>query len=91
MRTKLIITILILIFASSTSLALSIPEKNTNAEITFSGFEWYSDYNATIKAAEKNKFKQPSFSTNGMEWDAPHWTYASNSLIGRSFENLQSY
>ena len=61
-----------------------MPEVNTDAEINFAGFEWYSDYKTTLSAATSRGI------TNRFEWSrdnfesgkllTPHWNTLMNSL-----------
>lgn len=67
---------LLLLFPATFAFAAEcpLPEANTNKEINFSGFEWYSDYSETLAAATakgiinvRDYFDEDSYLT-------PHWT-----------------
>ena len=71
-----IITVALMIsYAYADSCPLPVP--NTNAEILFSGFDWYSDYAATLRAAKSKGMDttwiMDTFETNlgtyAMHWD----------------------
>ncbi|MDO5445829.1 MAG: hypothetical protein Q4F31_09455 [Eubacteriales bacterium] len=61
-----------------------LPAENCNADIKFSGFEWYTDYQETVTVAT-NKGITNSFdwSRDNFEADScvtPHWTTIYNSI-----------
>lgn len=83
---------LVLVFVSASLLlqGMAIAEKcplpavNSTAEITFSGFEWYTDYPTTLKAATQKGFvNKYDWSRDNFDLDryvTPHWKTILNSI-----------
>ena len=59
-----------------------LPEVNTDAEILFSGFDWYTDYNDTVTVANQKGMTNPWKSFNDDMCTTPHWATVYNSING---------
>ena len=96
---KRIIMIMIILVLSIISSAYAspcpLPEANTETEIGFAGFDWYSDYNETIEAASnrginaltagiRDKFEKETKKT-------PHWKLLLQSIDVGSEKNCGGY
>ena len=86
-KTVAIIAILLnLIICSVPALAKSypLPDVNTDAEIIFQGFDWYTDYNDTLKAVSGRGIEyDDDWILNNFELDnsrAAHWQVLLNSV-----------
>ncbi len=85
---KLVALILAIALLCLQGLALAerckLPAVNTDVEITFSGFEWYTDYKTTLNAATKKGFvNKYDWSRDNFELDkyvTPHWKTILNSI-----------
>lgn len=79
-----IVTLLIMFSILYVALAspCPLPPSNTDAEINFSGFEWYTDYPTTLKAAKERGLSDTWF--NDFFYDdyctTPHWQIVYTSL-----------
>lgn len=78
--------LVIMIWISSVGYAKEcpLPPVNTDAEIQFSGFEWYSDYNGTMNALKKKgidpKLGVETFGNDSLPFYAAHWEALYNLL-----------
>lgn len=85
---KLVALILALALVCLQGLALAerckLPAVNTDVEITFSGFEWYTDYKTTLNAATNKGFvNKYDWSRDNFDLDkyvTPHWKTILNSI-----------
>ncbi|MBR0367030.1 MAG: hypothetical protein IJH86_01390 [Clostridia bacterium] len=85
---RIVITLLaFVLFVFTTSAIASscpLPNVNTDAEIIFSGFEWYADYSTTLQTAtEKGITNQFDWSRDNFKDDGcltPHWYTIYNSI-----------
>lgn len=83
---KLLVLILILLFTTASAFAapVPLPPANTDAEINFSGFEWYTDYSATIETAMAKgidgKFDWVRDHFDDESCQTPHWATIYNSI-----------
>ncbi len=74
-----------------------MPAVNTDTEINFSGFEWYTDYKTTVETAKKkgiiNKFGWSRDNFDKGKLLTPHWSTLLNSLnwAANSEENCGGY
>lgn len=64
--------------AQSAGKAPLLPGANTSSEITAPGFIWYSDYYASMQAAEENGFPEYHVSMIDDISLVPHWDYYRN-------------
>ena len=85
---KIIACILLVVLLAQFSIAYAdscpLPKKNTDKEILFSGFEWYTDYKNTLAAASKKGFvNNYDWSRDNFDADkcvTPHWHTVYNSI-----------
>lgn len=90
MRRLLLCLLCIIVLSSISIKALAescpLPDVNTDAEIFFNGFEWYTDYNTTLKTAESKGYSNDwDWSRDSFEEDScvtPHWHTVYNSING---------
>lgn len=81
-----IVIVLNLFICSVPAIAKSypLPDVNTDAEINFQGFEWYSDYRETLKAVSARGIEyNDDWILNNFELDyarAAHWQVLLNSV-----------
>ena len=70
----LVLTMLFVIASSAHAAPCPIPEALTDVDISFSSFEWYSDYPTVIELADEMNWGKYSdwFSRGGCT--TPHWT-----------------
>ena len=81
LRIKLAAFILAIVLLCLHGMALAercdLPAVNTTAEITFSGFEWYTDYPTTLKTATDkgfvNKYDRSRDNFDPDRYVTPHW------------------
>ena len=82
----LVLVIAILCLHGSAALASKcpLPAVNSDAEIAFSGFEWYTDYKTTLDAATKkgitNKYDWSRDNFDLDKYVTPHWKTILNSI-----------
>ena len=101
MRKTIITFILIVLLVVNSSLALAdskpMPAVNTDVEIKFSGFEWYTDYGTTLSTAtSKGIINHYGWSRDNFDAGkllTPHWSTLMNSLnwAANSEENCGGY
>lgn len=83
---KLLVLIFALLIATTPAFAAPcpLPPTNTDAEINFSGFDWYSDYSATIQTALAKgidgKFDWVRDNFDDESCLTPHWATLYNSI-----------
>lgn len=88
LRKKLVAFILVLAILFLQSIVFAekcpLPAVNSSADITFSDFEWYTDYKTTLNAATKKGFvNKYDWSRDNFDLDkyvTPHWQCILNSI-----------
>lgn len=88
MSKKMLALVLAIVVLCLQGMALAerckLPAVNSSAEITFSGFEWYTDYKTTLNAATKKGFvNKYDWSRDNFDLDrymTPHWQCILNSI-----------
>ncbi|MBR6220594.1 MAG: hypothetical protein IKQ80_08520 [Clostridia bacterium] len=90
---KQLISIIIVLMWPFLTCALAspcpLPQANTDVEIAFPGFDWYSDYNTVVNAAKERGFDlqwQDDYFIEGLD-STPHWNIVYSSL--EMFANSQ--